>query len=332
MQLIRLHACTSTLNTLPPLAMTIGNFDGVHLGHQALIAQLKQTAQQQQLKSAIMLFEPQPLEYFLGQNAPPRITSLREKITYLKDLAIDYIILVKFDDAFRQLSATQFAQRLQQLNVRSLILGDDFHFGKDRQGNSQFLRDAGFHVLDLPTVKLSNERVSSTRIRQVLADGNFALVSKLLGRPYKILGRVVHGDKIGRTLDFPTANIALKRLKPCLHGIYAVDVKLLNGSFTQLLTQQPSEKQGLQGTQANTLFGAAHVGTRPAIKQNQLEWRLEVHFPQFSADVYGKLMEVTFLHYLHGEKNYVSLDELKQGIQQDIIDLCKWRENTIKSQ
>lgn len=329
MQLIRLHACTSALNTLPPLAMTIGNFDGVHLGHQALIAQLKQTAQQQQLKSAIMLFEPQPLEYFLGQNAPPRITSLREKITYLKDLAIDYIILVKFDDDFRQLSATQFAQRLQQLNVRSLILGDDFHFGKDRQANSQFLRDAGFHVLDLPTVKLSNERVSSTRIRQVLADGNFALASELLGRPYKILGRVVHGDKIGRTLDFPTANIALKRLKPCLHGIYAVDVKLLNGSFTQLLTQQPSEKQGLQGTQPNTLFGAAHVGTRPAIKQNQLEWRLEVHFPQFSADVYGKLMEVTFLYYLHGEKNYASLDELKQGIQQDIVDLCEWRDKQI---
>lgn len=329
MQLIRLHACTSTLSTLPPLAMTIGNFDGVHLGHQALIAQLKQTAQQQQLKTAIMLFEPQPLEYFLGQNAPPRITSLREKITYLKDLVIDYIILVKFDDAFRQLSATQFAQRLQQLNVRSLILGDDFHFGKDRQANSQFLRDVGFHVLNLPTVMLSNERVSSTRIRQVLADGDFALASQLLGRPYKILGRVVHGDKIGRTLDFPTANIALKRLKPCLHGIYAVDVKLLKGSFAQFLTQQSTQKQGLAGFKPDTLFGAAHVGTRPAIEQNQIEWRLEVHFPQFSADVYGQLMEVTFLHYLHGEKNYASLDELKQGIQQDIVDLCEWRNKQI---
>lgn len=325
MQLIRLNN-TTTLKQLPKLAMTIGNFDGVHLGHQALIAQLKHIAQQQQLKTAIMLFEPQPLEFFLGQNAPPRITSFREKIYCLQKLAIDYVILVKFDDQFRQKTATDFAQILaEQLNVQHLVLGDDFHFGKNRQGNSQFLRDYGFEVTDLNTVQLLDERVSSTRIRQVLQAGDFSLASKLLGRPYSIIGRVVRGDQIGRTLDFPTANIALKRPKPCLHGIYAVDVKLLNGHLTENVRQQNPQYSGIEGYHEGSLFGAGHVGTRPAIAQDIPEWRLEVHFPQVSADLYGKMMQVTFLHYLHGEQNYSSLEALKAGILQDVQDLCTWR-------
>lgn len=326
MQLIRLTTLDTQLK-LPPIAMTIGNFDGVHLGHQALIMQLKQIAEQQQLKTAIMLFEPQPLEFFLGQKAPPRITSLREKVVHLQSLNVDYIIVVKFDNHFRQQTATDFAHLMQQrLNVKHLVLGDDFHFGKDRQGNSQFLREYGFQVTDLATVQISGERVSSTRIRQVLQQGDFTLASQLLGRAYSIIGRVVKGDQIGRTLDFPTVNIALKRPKPCLHGIYAVDVIDVHHDLAHNVQQQNPHYTGIAGYQQQSLFGAGHVGTRPAIQQDEVEWRLEVHFPNVNANLYGRLLQVKFLHYLHGEKNYASLESLKIGIQQDVKDLCTWRD------
>lgn len=312
---------------LPPIAMTIGNFDGVHLGHQALIRQLQQVATQHQLKTAVMLFEPQPLEFFLAHRAPPRITSLREKLYYLRQLNLDYVILVKFDAEMQQKTAHEFAELLKsQLNVQHLVLGDDFHFGKHRQGNREFLQHFGFAVSSLNTLQQSGERISSTRIRQVLQQGDFALAQQLLGRPYSIMGRVVRGDQIGRTLDFPTANIALKRHQPCLHGIYAVDVRLLHGDLVHNVQQLNPQQAGILGYSSQHLFGAGHVGTRPAIAQAHPEWRLEIHFPQLSADLYGMLMEVRFLHYLHGEKQYHSLDELKIGIQHDVQQLCQYRQ------
>lgn len=324
MKLLRLHSFNTAL---PPLAMSIGNFDGVHRGHQALIQQLKDIAQQKQLNTAIMLFEPQPLEFSLGQDAPPRISSLREKLYYLQQLNIDYVILVRFNADFRSKTASEFAQLLQfPLNVQHLVLGDDFHFGKNRQGDSTFLRQLGFPVTNLDTVQHAEQRVSSTLIRQVLQQGDFATAEQLLGRPYSIIGRVVKGDQIGRTLDFPTANVQLKRLKPCLHGIYAVDVQSFDGHFAQLAQQKNPQQHGIAGYQDNALFGAGHVGTRPAIAQKSPEWRLEVHFPHLSADLYGMMMQVTFVHYLHGEKNYPSLEALKQGIQQDVAELCDYRE------
>ncbi len=224
MKLLRLNALAPDFQ-LPLTAVTIGNFDGVHLGHQAMIQQLKQVAAQQQLKSLVMIFEPQPLEFFQGYEAPPRISSLREKVEYLTELGVDYIAVAKFDNTFRSLSAEAFASILKdQLNAQSLILGDDFHFGKNRQGNSEFLKNYGFDVHNLQTIALEGERVSSTRIRQTLAEGNLALAAQLLGRPYSITGRVQYGDQIGRTLDFPTINVRLNRHKPCLNGIYGVDV------------------------------------------------------------------------------------------------------------
>lgn len=325
MQLIHLHALT-TSTRLPPLAMTIGNFDGVHLGHQALIGQVQTLAQRHQLATAVMMFEPQPLEFFLGEKAPPRITSLREKLVILRELGIDYVILAKFDDAFRQLTAQQFAELLQQrLNVQHLVLGDDFHFGKDRQGNRQFLVDYGLNVDDVATVQLAGERISSTRIRQVLADGDFVLAQQLLGRPYSIIGRVVYGDQIGRTLDFPTINVALKRIKPCLHGIYAVEVSDVYGNLQADVIQQHPHLHGVAGYTDGALFGAGHVGVRPAIEQQRPEWRLEVHFPKVSANLYGKLVKVTFLHYLHGERQYADLTQLKQGIDDDVQQLLAFR-------
>ena len=327
MKLLRLNALNSH-SVSEKTAVTIGNFDGVHLGHQAMITQLKQVAEQQHLKTVVMIFEPQPLEYFKGYEAPPRISSLREKVEYLTELGVDYIAVAKFDENFRSLSATDFADILKtKLNAEHLVLGDDFHFGKNRQGNSEFLRDYGFDVTNLNTIELDGERVSSTRIRQTLQAGNLALAAKLLGRPYSITGRVQYGDQIGRTINFPTINVRLNRHKPCLHGIYAVEVICETESLKAKVDQVGSDLKGVAGYDETALFGAGHVGTRPAIKQAHPAWRLEVHFPDVSANLYGLLMRVTFLNYLHGEKNYPSLEALKAGIDDDVEKLLEFRQN-----
>ncbi|WP_445114535.1 riboflavin biosynthesis protein RibF [Acinetobacter sp. WZC-1] len=328
MKLLRLNALAPDLQ-LPETAVTIGNFDGVHLGHQAMISQLKSIAATQGLKTLVIIFEPQPLEYFKGYDAPPRISSLREKVEYLTELGVDYIAIAKFNDQFRNLNAGTFADILKQkLNAQSLVLGDDFHFGKDRQGNSEFLRQHGFHVINLNTVEFEGERVSSTRIRQVLQAGNLLLASKLLGRRYSIIGRVQYGDQIGRTLNFPTINVRLGRHRPCLHGIYGVDVICETTSLTEKVIEENSDKSGISGYQTGSLFGAGHVGTRPAIQQQHPEWRLEVHFPDVSANLYGLLMRVTFLDCLHGEMDYPSLEALQQGIDDDVVQLREFRKNT----
>lgn len=326
MKLLHLHALPDTLQ-LPPTAITIGNFDGVHLGHQAMLRMLKKTAQAENLKTLVMLFEPQPLEFFKGTAAPPRITSLREKIELLRELDIDYVVTAKFDDAFRSLSARAFADILKTpLNGKALVLGDDFRFGHDRTGDSNFLRGYGFPIESMDTFTIEGERVSSTRIRQILQQGDFQAAARLLGRPYSITGRVQYGDQIGRTLDFPTVNIALNRLTPCLRGIYGVDVQTVRGEPLTHIVSAQSTQTGIQGYLPESLFGAGHVGTRPAIEQQQPTWRLEVHLPEVSANLYGLLMRVTFLHYLHDEKNYPSLDALKAGIADDVVQLRQFRE------
>ena len=330
MQLLRLNALAPNFQ-LPKTAVTIGNFDGVHLGHQAMVSQLKNIAQQHHLKTLVMIFEPQPLEFFKGYEAPPRITSLREKVEYLTELGVDYIAIAKFDNQFRSLSAESFADLLQnKLNAQDLILGDDFHFGKDRQGNSEFLKQYGFNVTNLHTVEFNGDRVSSTRIRQVLQAGNLSLAAKLLGRPYSMIGRVQYGDQIGRTLNFPTINVRVGRHRPCLSGIYAVDVICESTSLTEKVKTENHNKTGVLGYQEHALFGAGHVGTRPAIKQEHPEWRLEVHFPNVSANLYGLLMRVTFLDFLHGELYYPSLEALQAGIDDDVVKLLEFRKNTQK--
>lgn len=327
MKLLRLNALSPDFQ-LPPTAVTIGNFDGVHLGHQAMIAQLKRLAHANQLKTMVMLFEPQPLEYFKPHEAPPRISSLREKVEYLRELGVDYVAIAKFDHYFRGLSAQAFADLLHfKLNAKQLVLGDDFHFGKNRQGNSEFLKNYGFDVVNLDTITFGGERVSSTRIRQVLAEGNLALAAKLLGRPYSIIGRVQYGDQIGRTINFPTINVRLNRHKPCLNGIYGVDVRCETESLRQKVVADTLTQAGIAGYAPDSLYGAGHLGTRPAIEQEHPTWRLEVHFPEVSANLYGLLMRVTFLHFLHGERNYPSFDALKAGIHQDVEDLLEFRQD-----
>lgn len=332
MKLLRLHSLAQDY-ALPPLAVTIGNFDGVHLGHQAMIQTLKETAKSNNLKTLVMLFEPQPQEFFRGEEAPARITSWREKVEILKSLDVDYVLLVQFDHAFRSLTAKAFADLLRiRLNARDLVIGDDFRFGCDRAGDVTFLKEYGFPVAILPTILVDGERVSSTRIRECLAQGDFIQASRLLGRPYRITGRIQYGDQIGRTIDFPTANVALNRLTPCLHGIYAVQMELADGSSLLNLLDQ----QGVPAYAYGSVFGAGHVGTRPAIKdQRKKTWRLEVFLPhpahpaKLSANLYGLRVTVTFLHFLHGERNYPSLESLQDGIQDDVKQLMAYRENTV---
>ena len=332
MKLLRLHSLAQDY-ALPPLAVTIGNFDGVHLGHQAMIQTLKDTAKAHQLKTLVMLFEPQPQEFFRGEDAPARITSWREKVDILKSLDVDYVLLVRFDNAFRSLTAQAFADLLKsRLNAKELVIGDDFRFGCDRAGDVTFLKNFGFPVAILPTILVDGERVSSTRIRECLAQGNFVQAARLLGRPYRITGRIQYGDQIGRTIDFPTANVALNRLTPCLHGIYAVQMEIADGSSLFDLTHQ----QGIPAYANGSMFGAGHVGTRPAIKdQSKKTWRLEVFLPhpahptKLSANLYGLRVTVTFLHFLHGERDYPSLEALQDGIQDDVKKLIEYRAKTI---
>ncbi len=330
MKLLHLHALPANMQ-LPPTAISIGNFDGVHLGHQAMLQCLKQRAQADGLKTLVMLFEPQPLEFFKGNAAPPRITSLREKIELLKAQDIDYVLIARFDQDFRALTALQFAKLLKdQLNGQALVLGDDFRFGCDRAGDSDFLRAYGFPIDSLPTVMVDGARVSSTRIRNCLLQGDFNAAARLLGRPYSITGRVQYGDQIGRTINFPTINVRLSRLTPCLHGIYVVDVQTVAGApLPEVVAQQQlghnPGQTGIVGYLPNSILGAGHVGIRPAIAQTQPEWRLEVHFPDLKADLYGLLVKVTFLQFLHGEKNYASLEDLQAGILQNVLDVRRYR-------
>ena len=339
---------------LAPCVLTIGNFDGVHLGHQAMLAKVRTLATEKNLSAAVMIFEPQPREFFAPDKAPARLTNLAEKQALLSEYGVDTLIIASFDSDFRALSATAFADLLAlRLKVQALVLGDDFRFGHDRTGDSHFLQSYGLEVTDLQTitdeVSVNNEvknsdantdknnidhddestRISSTRVRDLLLAGDIEAVNRLLGRDYTIMGTVVGGDQIGRTMDFPTANIDLARIKPALHGIFAVDVVRLDSNGEVIadgLTELAEDGQiGIAGLRPYSLFGTASIGIRPSVNKGD-NWRLEVHFPQLKANLYDETLQVRFLHYLHGERNYQSLEALKQGIHRDVADLLDWRE------
>ncbi|PNK60130.1 riboflavin biosynthesis protein RibF [Psychrobacter sp. FDAARGOS_221] len=356
LDLDQLHTLTGHEALTKPSALTIGNFDGVHLGHQAMLTQLHDTAKAQQLATMVMIFEPQPREYFAQlkadpQSAPARLSSQDEKLALLAELGIDTVVVAKFDDRFRSLSATEFADLLtSKLNVKSLVLGDDFKFGHDRTGDSEFLRRYGLPVTNLQTVtdtdaaaahanqldgsdssdlQILDDRISSTRIRELLEVGDLTTANHLLNRDYSITGSVIGGDKIGRTLDFPTANIELNRVRPALHGVFGVDVVVLDESgavIADAFEQLAEDNQtGIAGLRPSSLFGTANIGIRPTLDKPQ-EWRLEVFFPEFSGSLYGKTLNIRFLHHLHAERKYDGLEALKAGIKQDVEDLINWRQ------
>jgi riboflavin kinase/FMN adenylyltransferase len=280
---------------------TIGNFDGVHLGHQAILAQLAEQAARLRLPRLVITFEPQPQEFFAGPAAPPaRLTRLREKLMALDGLGIERVLCLEFDHRLAAMPAAAFVDDLlvRRLGIRYLVIGDDFRFGHRRTGDFAMLLEAGrrhgFEVADNHSYILDGERVSSTRIRQALGRGDLELAARLLGRPYDMCGRVAHGDRRGRTIGFPTANIHLHRRVTPVFGVYAV---------------------WLSGAGLLPWPGIANVGRRPTVQGDRE--RLEVHLLDFQGDLYGQQVKIDFLHYLRPEQRFASLDALREQIQQD---------------
>ena len=284
--------------------LTIGNFDGIHLGHQAMLAMLRDLANQHDTHATLMSFRPLPHEYFRPQDTPSRLMNLREKINALQAIehTPDYLLLSRFDDALAKLPAEDFINSIlvEQLAVRAVAVGDDFRFGASRRGDINLLREAGdkygFEVVALSTHKVDNMRVSSTRIREALLQDDLEAAERMLGRPYAIEGRVAHGDKRGRTIGFPTANIHLHRPVTALDGVYAV----------QLHTGNAAD---------GWVNGIANIGKRPTV--NGTRKQLEVHLFDFDRDIYGQHVCIRFLHKVRDEKKFESFEALKQQIQQD---------------
>ena len=288
----------------PCIALTIGNFDGVHLGHQALVRRTLAVADERGLIPAVMTFEPHPREFFDAGTAPARLSSLREKAGLLNRLGVEHLYVPRFDRRFAAQDPRQFLDLLQQgLKVRWLLVGNDFRFGAKRAGGLELIRaeapERGFEVATLDDVMAGGLRVSSTAVRDALGAGDFSLAEQLLGRPYAITGRVVHGRKLGRTLGFPTANVSLTRRKPALSGVFAVRCRGIKA-------------RGLEGVAT----GVASLGTNPAV---QVDGRpsLEVFLFDFSADLYGQRLQVEFVAKLRDEAHFDSLDALTAQIRRD---------------
>jgi riboflavin kinase/FMN adenylyltransferase len=284
-----------------PNAVTIGNFDGVHLGHQAMLARLKARAIAVGALPTVLTFEPHPREIFTPQAAPTRLTSLREKLEILKGLGVGHVHICRFTREFAALTAEDFVRRIlvEGLKARHVLVGDDFRFGARRAGDIQLLQglggEYGFEAEPLHTVEAAGQRASSTAVREALAAGDMALAAQLLGRPYSISGRVVGGDRLGREIGYPTANIQLKHNRPPLTGIFAVRV---------------------QGLRQPDWPGVASLGTRPTVHANGKP-TLEVHLFDFDASIYRQHLRVEFLHKLRDEAKFPSLAELIAQIDRD---------------
>lgn len=286
-----------------PHAVTIGNFDGLHLGHQAMLARLQQVANERKLPSCVLSFEPHPREFFSPEQAPARLSSLREKAEALALLGVDHLHVYRFDRMFAALSANDFIAcvLLDTLQTRYVLVGDDFRFGAQRAGDIALLTGSGtangFDAETLSTVQVDGERVSSTAVRGALAAGDLAHATRLLGRPYSICGRVMHGDKLGRELGYPTANVELKHNRPPLSGIFAVRVS---------------------GLGTESLPGVASLGVRPTVKGAGAAPVLEVHLFDFHDEIYGRRVRVDFLHKLRDEAKYPDLPSLVAQISRDV--------------
>lgn len=281
--------------------VTIGNFDGVHRGHQALLGQIRQKSDQLGVPSMLVCFEPQPKEYFDEYNAPARLTRFREKVRLLEKYGVDIVFCMSFNDTTRNMHPDTFTELLgDKIAVKALFVGDDFHFGQDRGGNFDTLVDAGkrygFEVSNLRTMMVGENRVSSTRIRECLAEGEFEEAEALLGHSYSIMGKVVYGRQLGRTLDAPTANIQLHRYRAPISGVYAVEMDGLGQRYQ----------------------GVANVGVRPTLNERVVKPVLEVYLFDFSGNIYGRNVEVIFRHKIRDEKKFDGLEALKSAIAQDV--------------
>lgn len=281
---------------------TVGNFDGVHQGHRTILRRVREEASRRGLPALLMTFEPQPQEYFAPQSAPPRLTRLREKLELLQEAGVDRVLCLRFNDALARLPAAAFVEDLlvAGLGVQHLVVGDDFRFGAARMGDFAMLAEAGenagFTVEAAPSFELDGARVSSTRIRQALGDGDMALAERLLGRPYHMSGRVAHGDKRGRAMGYPTANIHLHRQATPVQGVYVVE---------------------MTGVAETPWPGVANVGNRPTFDGTRT--LLEVYLLDFDGDIYGRHVQVRFLNKLRDEERYDSTAALVAAIDDDVV-------------
>ncbi len=293
-----------------PTALTIGNFDGVHLGHQAMLAELKRAAGRLGVPACVLTFEPHPREFFAPDKAPTRLTSLREKLELLADCGIERVHLCRFDYRFAQIAAEEFIERViaRGLGARWLLAGDDFRFGARRAGDLVMLKRyaprLGLEVSAMASVMQDRERVSSTAVRKALAAGELARAKRLLGRAYSISGRVVRGDGLGRKLGFPTANVQMKHNRPPLGGIFAVR---------------------LHGAAAGPVPGVASLGVRPTVKQQGTPV-LEVHALDFEGDLYRRHVRVEFLSKFRDEEKYADLATLTRKIALDVENARRYFE------
>lgn len=292
----------NTINPVPipdtPTVATIGNFDGVHLGHQRLIEKLLERAKALKLPAIVVVFEPHPREFLLRTEPTLRIQTLSDKLLKLRVLGVEYVYVLNFNAALAQSCPHDFISNIlkNKLHIQELICGEDFRFGKNRTGSLTDLHQAGINTLIVPAIDVAFERISSSKIRTLLGAGEFSRAEMLLGEPYRITGRVIHGAKQGRLLGFPTLNIALLKKMP-LTGVYAVKV------------------YGLQ--ENKVLIGVANIGRRPTL--NSLAHPLlEVYILNYAADAYQKRICVEFIEKLRDEKKFDSLDALKQQIAEDV--------------
>ncbi|MBW8184448.1 bifunctional riboflavin kinase/FAD synthetase [Shewanella nanhaiensis] len=280
--------------------LTIGNFDGVHRGHAEVISKLVKKARQLNVPATLMTFEPQPQEMFRGDSAPARLSTLRDKIVLLEELGIDRLVCINFNTKFAEMPAEDFIDKLlvKSLGVKYLVVGDDFCFGKERMGNFDMLRASGekhqFAVVSTQSFLLGDKRVSSTEIRGLLAKGKMEQARRLLGHPFTLSGRVAHGEEIGRTIGFPTANIALKRKVSPVRGVFAVK---------------------LYWDDSDIYDGVANVGFRPTV--NGQKCQLEVHLFDFDGDLYGRTVEVELVAKIRDEQPFQSLEALRKQINND---------------
>ena len=292
-----------------PVALTIGNFDGVHLGHQALLNELRAAAQARGLQTAVIIFEPHPREFFTPQQAPARLTSLREKLEFFAALGIDRVQVCRFNAHFAQMGAADFINVLhEKLFAKFVLIGDDFRFGSGRTGDFALMEKIGaqfgFAVHAVRSVKHDGVRISSTEIRAALLAGQMREAQRYLGRHYSISGRVVHGDGLGRKIGYPTANIQLKHNRPPLSGIFVVQV----------------HAEGL-----GVLQGVASLGVRPTVKHDANPV-FEVHLFEFEQQIYGKHLRVEFLQKLRDEEKYPDVETLTRHIALDVEHAKKWFE------
>ena len=286
------------------LSGTIGNFDGLHLGHQAILDKIKNNAKKHNAKTIVFFTEPHAAEYFAksrdkDSEAPPRISPWREKFKLLKKHNIDFAFFLKFNNSLRTMSPDAFiSDILDSINLASFTVGDDFRFGQDRKGDTALLREWGdkknILIENTETILFEGERISSTRIRNAILGNNFTLAENLLGRPYTFSGKIVHGQHLGRTIDVPTANIWLPKQKLPIKGVYAVECIL----------------------EGQTYSGIANMGIRPTVGGNKPV--LEIHLFKFNKDIYSKRLTVRFIQKIRDEKKFDNLGMLKLQIQKDI--------------